>query len=97
MRSEPAIATAHLSPGRFQALDADALVEVHEPFTFNTLATIGTGGSATYLTIDGEENKLYVVNAPRRTVQIVNLVNYQVDAEFDVGEQPYRTALMGER
>ncbi|MDD2582253.1 MAG: hypothetical protein PHR66_09705 [Desulfuromonadaceae bacterium] len=75
----------------------DAWAEVYEPFSFNTLATIGTGGSATYMTIDGEENKLVVVNAPRHTLQIINLVNYKVEAELDVGAEPYRVALMGER
>lgn len=75
--------------------EAEALV--YEPFTFNTLATIRIGGNATYLTIDGEENKLYVVNAPQRQLQVVNLVNYQVEAGIDVGGEPCRVALMGER
>jgi len=75
----------------------DAQAEVYEPFSFNTLATIRIGGSATYLTIDGEESKLYVVNAPRRKLQVVNLVTYQVEAELDVGAEPFRVSLMGER
>lgn len=75
----------------------DARAEVYEPFSFNPIATIGIGGSATYLTIDGEENKLYVVNAARKKLQIVNIINYNVEAELDVGEEPYRAALIGER
>ncbi len=75
----------------------DAQAEVYEPFSFNPIATIRIGGSAAYLTIDGEENKLYVVNAARNKLQVVNIVNYNVEAELDVGPDPYRTALIGER
>lgn len=75
----------------------DAQAEVYEPFSFNPVGTIRIGGSATYLTIDGEENKLYVVNASRQKLQVVNLVNYKVEAEIDVGADPYRVALIGER
>jgi YVTN family beta-propeller protein len=75
----------------------DAQAEVYEPFSFNQIATIRIGGSAAYLTIDGEENRLYVVNAARKKLQVVNIVNYNVEAELDVGEDPYRAALIGER
>ena len=75
--------------------DADA--EVYEPFSFNPIATVRVGGSVTYLTIDGEENKLYVVNAARHMLQVVNPVNYNVEAELDVGDDPCRVALIGER
>ena len=75
----------------------DAALTVLEPFTFNTLAMIRIGGNATYLSIDGEENKLYVVNAPRRQLQVVNLASHQVETGIDVGGEPCRVALMGER
>ena len=75
----------------------DARAEVYEPFSFAMLATIRIGGGALYQTIDGEENKLYVVNGGRQSVQVVNLVNYRVEAELDAGAEPYRLAVMGER
>jgi YVTN family beta-propeller protein len=75
----------------------DAQAEVYEPFSFNTIAMIRIGGSAAYLTIDGEDNKLYVVNAARGKLQVVNLVNYKLENELDVVTDPFRVALIGER
>ncbi len=76
---------------------SDPVVEVYEPFSLNSLATIRIGGSSAYMTIDGDENKLYVVNARRHKLQVVNLVSQQVEAELDTGREPCRVALMGER
>ncbi len=75
----------------------DAQAEVYEPFSFTRLATISIGGSAGYLTIDGEENRLYVGNARRHSLQVVNLADYRVEDELDLGGEPGRVALMGER
>jgi YVTN family beta-propeller protein len=81
----------------YTAKKHDAQVEVMEPFSFNPIATIRTGGSNNYMTIDADENKLYVVNPARSKLLVVNLVNYKVEAEIEVGADPFRVALIGER
>ncbi|RII25764.1 MAG: hypothetical protein CXR31_12175 [Geobacter sp.] len=72
-------------------------IEVYEPSTFVALSTIRMNGSALHMAIDGEQNNLFVINSERNTVDVINLVTREVIAEFDVGEAPYWTSLMGER
>lgn len=50
-----------------------------------------------YMTIDGEENNLYIVNSETNTVKIFNLISKKMVAEFDVAESPYWVTMMGER
>jgi YVTN family beta-propeller protein len=75
----------------------DVIVEIYEPTLFNVIGFIDTGGEIEYMTIDGEQYYLYLVNSDRKTVMIVNLVSRKVVAEFDVGEGPYWVTMMGER
>ena len=72
-------------------------IDVYEPFSLTPVARIGTGGSTTYLTIDGDENNLLVLNGARGSLQMVNLVSRKTVGEIDVGASPRRVALMGER
>ncbi len=75
----------------------DVTVEVYEPFMFSVIDFINTGGDIEYMTIDGEQYYLYLVNSGKRTAMVVNLVSKKVIAEFDVGEGPYWVTMMGER
>lgn len=78
----------------------DSEIGVYEPASitsFNPIASVRTDGGAVYMTIDGEENNLYVVCGTKNGVQVVNLISREVIAEFDVGEEPYWVSLMGER
>nr|WP_279342375.1 YncE family protein [Geotalea sp. SG265] len=72
-------------------------IEVFEPSTFISLGTIATSGSAAYMTIDGEQNNLYVLSGDRKMVEVINLVTKDVVGRFDVDEAPFRVSLMGER
>lgn len=74
-----------------------AEIEIYEPSTFVSFGTIATSGSATYMTIDGEQNSLYVLNGDKKAVEVVNLVTKEVVGRFDVDEAPFRVSLMGER
>ena len=40
----------------------DTVVEVYDPFSFVVVDSIKTGAGITYMTIDGDENNLYMVN-----------------------------------
>ena len=75
----------------------DILVEVYQPFLFTSIDFIDTGGQIEYMTIDNEQNNLYLVNSGKKTVMVVNLVSKKIIAEFDVGEEPYWVTMMGER
>ena len=74
----------------------DRQIQVYEPSAFIPIASIRTDGGTLYMTIDGEENNLYVLGA-NATLQVVNLVSREVIAELDVGEEPFRVSLIGER
>ena len=79
----------------------DAEIEIYEPMSMtsnNSIASIRMeGGGTDYMTIDGEENNLYVVNGATRTLQVINLISREITAELDVGEEPYWVSLVGER
>lgn len=75
----------------------DILVEVYDPFSFVPVDSIRTEGGIIYMTIDGEENNLYMVNPETKSVLISNVVRKGTVAEMDVGEGPYWVTMMGER
>lgn len=75
----------------------DTTVEVYDPFSFAVVDSMNTGAGITYMTIDGDENNLYMVNPDLRTVMVSRLVRKRVFSEMDVGEIPYWVAMMGER
>jgi len=75
----------------------DVIVEIYEPTLFNVIGFIDAGGEIEYMTIDGEQYYLYLVNGDRKTAMVVSLVSKKVVAEFDVGQDPYWITMMGER
>jgi len=54
------------------------------------------GGNAAYMTIDRQENTLFVSLPERRIVQKVNLTSKKIMAEIEAGEGAYAVAVMGE-
>ena len=75
----------------------DTTVEVYDPFLFAVVDSINAGASITYMTIDGDENNLYMVNPDMKSLMVSRLVRKGVFAEMDVGEAPYWVTMMGER
>lgn len=75
----------------------DTTVEVYDPFLFVVVDSINTGAGISYMTIDGDENNLYMVNPQVKSVMVSRLVRKKVIAEMDVGEGPYWVTMMGER
>jgi len=49
------------------------------------------------MTIDGEGNNLFLVLPEINAIRGVRLIGKGTSALFDVGEDPYRATLMGER
>jgi YVTN family beta-propeller protein len=75
----------------------EVVVEVYDPFSFVSVDVIRTGGTISYMAVDGEESNLYLVNPELRRLMVSNLVSKRIIYEIDVGEEPYWVALMGER
>ena len=75
----------------------DTVVEVYDPFSFVPVDSINTGGSITYMTIDGDENNMYLVNPDMKSLMVSSLLRKRIMSEIDVGEGPYWVTMMGER
>jgi hypothetical protein len=75
----------------------DFMAEVYDPLSFVPVDIIRTGGVIGYMTIDGEENNLYLVNEGKKSLMVSNLVRKKMVYEIDVGESPYWVVVMGER
>jgi YVTN family beta-propeller protein len=75
----------------------DVVIEVYDPLAFVSVDVIRTGGTITYMAIDGEENNLYLVNSELRQLMVSNLVSKRTVYEIDVAEEPYWVSVMGER
>jgi len=75
----------------------DITTGVYDPLSFVPVDIIRTGGTIGYMTIDGEENNLYLVNEGKKSLMVSNLVRKKMVYEIDVGESPYWVVVMGER
>jgi len=75
----------------------DTQIAIYDPFSLRPVDYILSDGVAGYITIDGEENNLYLVIPGKRTLAVFNLVNRRIVSEIDTGEGPYWTTIMGER
>ena len=75
----------------------DITTGVYDPLSFVPVDIIRTGGTIGYMTIDGEENNLYLVNEGKKSLMVNNLVRKKMVYEIDVGESPYWVVVMGER
>ena len=75
----------------------DAVVEMYDPFSLSPGAYIQTMRGVEHMTIDGEENNLYLVSPETRTVMSINLISRKISKLTDVGEYPAGAAMMGER
>jgi len=72
-------------------------LEILDPFSLFPVDSIPAGGGISYLTIDGEENNLYLVLPERKAVAVLGLVSRKMAPAIDVGEGACWVAVMGER
>lgn len=72
-------------------------VEVYDPTSLLPVDFIPVEGEASYLTIDGEENTLWVVSQGSDRILAVGLANKRTGPVIDVGRGPSRVTVMGER
>lgn len=77
--------------------EAGGEISVIDPFSLMFIDTIQVGGGAAYMTIDDEEDNLFVALPDVRAVRKVNLTSKRIMAEIEVGEGAYAVAVTGER
>jgi YVTN family beta-propeller protein len=74
----------------------DAL-EILDPFSLFPVDSIPAGGGISGMTIDGDENNLYLVLPERKAMAVLGLVSRKMAPLIDVGEGACCVAVMGER
>jgi YVTN family beta-propeller protein len=75
----------------------EVLLEVYDPFTMVAGAYIPAMSDVRYMTIDGEENNLYLLSAENKKLMTINLISTKIATETDLGENPTWLTMMGER
>jgi len=72
-------------------------VQIYDPFAFLPVSTIQTGDETVFMTIDSEENTLFLVHPQTKRIGVFGLISRKKMTEIDVGDDPYCLTLMGER
>ena len=72
-------------------------LEILDPFSLFPVDSIPAGGGISNMTIDGDENNLYLVLPERKAVAVLGLVSRKMASVIDVGEGACWVAVMGER
>jgi YVTN family beta-propeller protein len=75
----------------------DNEVTVYDPLSFQPVDNIPSDGRVGYMTIDGNENYLYLVMPEGKTVRAVNLISRKAAFDVDLCSGPTYVAVMGER
>lgn len=72
-------------------------IAVVDSVSLAVIDTFKVDGEAGFLTIDNEENNLFVVLPEKKKIQKLNLVNKKILGTIEVGEGCYDIVVMGER
>lgn len=72
-------------------------IEIFDPRSFLPIDAIPTDGEVSFLTIDHEGNTLYLVLSESDQVQVLRIVGKEIAARAEVGDDPRRAAVSGER
>lgn len=72
-------------------------IEVFDPFSSLPIDFLHSEEEVAAMAIDGEGNNLFLVLPEIRAIRGIRLVGKEMIAQIDVGEDPYRVILMGER
>lgn len=75
----------------------ETAIEFYDPNALLPLYSMRIRNGASHLTIDVENNQLYLVSPDTRSLIAGSLADRKVVAEIDVGEGPYWVVVMGEK
>ncbi len=77
-------------------MEPDAL-EVLDPVALFPVDSLPAGGRISWMTIDGDENALYLVRPDGKLLSILNLVSRELAPAIDLGDGADWVTMMGER
>ena len=72
-------------------------IAIYNPFSFIPMDYILTKGAVNYMTIDGEENNLYLLAPDSKSLVVINIISRKVISEMDISDNPYWITLIGEQ
>jgi YVTN family beta-propeller protein len=72
-------------------------VDMYEPFSLFATEFCSADGGVSYLTVDDQENSLFLLSPALKTVTNVNINTRNIVYTIDVGESSYQVTIMGER
>lgn len=72
-------------------------VDVYDPFSLLPVEVIRTQNSTDFMTIDNESNTLLLLSSEAETVTALELNSKSIVSAVQVGKDPYRVRVMGER
>jgi YVTN family beta-propeller protein len=70
---------------------------IYDPFSLVPIDYITTEGDASYMSIDDENNNIFLVIPEKKAVQAANINSRKALSEMDVLDDPYFVTMMGER
>lgn len=73
------------------------IIDIYDPFTLTAGDFLTAEGGVGYMTIDGEENNLLVIDPRERLVRLINLISKKEVGLMDTDESPYCLVIFGER
>ena len=72
-------------------------VAVIDPSLLMPIDTFRVDGNSVFLSIDDDENSLFVVSSDSKTIQKMDLISHKLSGVIEVEEGCYAVVLMGER
>jgi YVTN family beta-propeller protein len=81
----------------YMARVGDRSIGVYDPNALVPVDYVNASGDVTDMTIDGDMNNLIMVGRDSMRLDIVNIISRKTLSVIDVGEIPYRIAVMGGR
>ena len=72
-------------------------VAVVDPAVLMFIDSVKIGAPAARMSIDDEENSLFLVQPDNQQLLKINLTSKRIVSELDVGEAPYAVALANQR
>jgi YVTN family beta-propeller protein len=76
---------------------SDTTIEFYDPNALMPIYAMKTRAGVSYLAVDAEDNRLYMVSATTQSLIVGRLADRKVASEIDVGDSPYCVAVMGEK
>jgi len=75
----------------------DPMVHIYDPFSLIQSDFLNAAGGAGYMLFDGDTRNMLLVIPDNKGLQAINLISKKAEYLIDVGEEPFRAAIMGER